>query len=64
MKDYSFHSLFSLIFFIFFLERKGSKPSITNSDEITTLDAQTQPKSTVHAENEKTGETSEVSDNK
>lgn len=52
------------VFYHFFstIERKGSKSSITNSDDIV-LDAQSPPKTTsVHEENEKTGETTEVSD--
>lgn len=48
-------------------ERKGSKGSITNTDEIISNDTQivSTPKITttiVHKENEKTGETTDVSD--
>lgn len=54
--------LFHFLVFHFLVERKGSKASITNSDEIV-VDTQTTPKvTTVHEENEKTGETTDVSD--
>lgn len=44
------------------IERKGSKASVTNADEIT-VDSPSQPPavSTMHAENEKTGDITEVS---
>lgn len=44
------------------IERKGSKASVTNADEIT-VDSANQPPavSTLHAENEKTGDITEVS---
>lgn len=52
-----------LFFFFLYIkgERKGSKSS-TNSDEIV-VESQATPKvATVHEENEKTGETTDVSD--